>query len=119
MNLSIIPDSPMPAYKQLYDKVASQILSGRIEGGSSLPPIRTLAKELGISVITVRSAWEKLIEDGYIESRAGSGCFAALLTEREKAMKRRSILEEPLKIALEKAASLGYGKEDIIKIILE
>lgn len=117
MDLSIIPDGSIPAYKQLYDKVSSQILSGRIMGGSSLPPIRTVARELGVSIITVRNAWDKLIEDGFIESRAGSGCFAASLTEEERLAKRRALMTEPIKEMIEKAASLGFSKAELIKMI--
>ncbi|MCR5610223.1 MAG: GntR family transcriptional regulator [Clostridiales bacterium] len=119
MDLDIIPNSPIPAYKQLFDKVSSQILSGKIAGGSPLPPIRTVSKELGISVITVRSAWDMLLNEGYIESRAGSGCFAADLSEREKSLRRQAIIKEPVKKAVDKAESLGFSKDDLIKMIRE
>ena len=54
MYLSVLPSSDTPAYRQLYEQLAAQILSGALPSGTALPPIRTVAKELGVSVITVR-----------------------------------------------------------------
>lgn len=117
MDLSIIPNSQIPAYKQLFDKVSLGILSGRIKGGTPLPPIRTVAKELGISVITVRNAWDMLLAEGYIETRAGSGCFAVDLNEHELKSRRKDIMMAPIKEAIDKAVSLGYTKEELIEMI--
>ena len=117
MKLSVLPNTPVPAYKQLYDQISSQILSGELKSGTALPPIRTVSKELGISVITVRSAWDALIGDGYIEARAGSGCYVAPLTDEAISKRRIEALKLPLSDLLSTARSLGFTKEELIKII--
>ena len=60
MYISVLPDSDTPAYKQIYEQISGQILSGAFPPGSVLPPIRAVANEIGTSVVTVRSAWELL-----------------------------------------------------------
>lgn len=119
MNLSVLPNSPIPAYRQLYDQIAHQILSGTLKAGTSLPPIRTVSKELGVSVITVRNAWDALIADGLIESKAGSGCFVASLKRQELESRREEALNGPFDELIEKAKVLGFTKEELIKAIEE
>ena len=77
MRLSVNPNDKTPIYRQLYEQIASQVLSGALQPGEALPPIRAVSRELGVSMITVRSAWDELIRDGYLVSRTGSGCFVA------------------------------------------
>lgn len=115
--LTIIPNSPVPAYRQIFDGIASGIISGRIAGGTPLPPIRTVAKELGVSVITVRSAWEALEADGLIVTRAGSGCYAAELTRGELEGMRLKALEKPLKELISSAKQLGLSGRALIDIV--
>lgn len=115
--LTIIPNSPVPAYRQIYDGIASGIISGRIAGGSPLPPIRTVAKELGVSVITVRSAWDALEADGLIVTRAGSGCYAAELTSFELERMRLKALEKPLRELISSAKQLGMSVDELIETV--
>ena len=117
MRLSVIPTSPIPAYRQLYDEILSQVISGELKPGDALPPIRIAAKELGISVITVRTAWEALEADGLIVTRSGSGCFIADLGAREIREKRKAMLEEPLARLAEAAKKLGFTKEEIMEMV--
>ena len=90
MHISVLSGSDKPAYMQIYEQLSEQIISGAIAPGEALPPIRAVASQTGVSVITVRSAWERLEADGLIETRAGSGCYAALLSsdDMEKHKKR-------------------------------
>lgn len=118
IKLTVLPTGGAPAYKQIADQLASQILSGMLMGGSPLPPIRTVAKELGVSIITVRSAWDELEAEGLIEPRAGSGCFVSELTEEESAQKRRARLKAPARELIQAAASLGFTPEETAELIL-
>lgn len=77
MDLFLSGNSPLPIYRQLFDQLCGQILDGRLKSGDALPPIRTVAKELSISVIPVKRAWEELEAAGFIESFVGRGCFIA------------------------------------------
>lgn len=77
LNLPIMGASDTPIYKQVFDGIAAQILCGSLPGGTCLPPIRTIAAQLGISVITIKRAWEELERSGFITTNVGRGCFVA------------------------------------------
>lgn len=75
MNLAVNNKSEKPIYEQLYEQISNQILNGDLPADYCLPSIRTVAVELGISVITVKKAYEVLEANGFIYTRAGKGCF--------------------------------------------
>lgn len=75
MNLVINNKSEKPIYEQLYEQISSQILNEDLPVDYCLPSIRTVAVELGISVITVKKAYEVLESNDFIYTRAGKGCF--------------------------------------------
>jgi GntR family transcriptional regulator len=77
MDIVINNNSNLPIYEQIRRQLTGQILNGELEAGYCLPPIRTVAAETGISVITVKKAWELLEADGLIYTQAGKGCFVA------------------------------------------
>lgn len=77
MDIIISNASGQPIYDQIYTQVKNAILSGSIKPGETLPSIRSLAKDLRISVITTKRAYEELERDGYIYTVAGKGCFVA------------------------------------------
>ena len=66
MNIILSNESELPIYRQIFDQIQEQILSGAIPEGEVLPSIRKLAKELGISVITTTRAYNELESEGYI-----------------------------------------------------
>jgi GntR family transcriptional regulator len=66
-----------PIYQQIYDQIKTAILSGELREGDMLPSIRALAKDLRISVITTKRAYEELEQGGYIYTAAGKGCFVS------------------------------------------
>ena len=119
MKLSIIPNGPVPVYRQLYEEILSQIVSGELVAGTALPPIRTVARELGISVITVRSAWEALESDGLIVTRAGSGCFTAALGEPELKELKAKLLSEPIRMLIGSAEKLNVTEDELTELIRE
>ncbi len=117
IRLTVLPNSPTPAYRQIAEQIASQILSGEIEGGAPLPPIRTVARELGVSVITVRSAWDSLESDGLIITRSGSGCFAAELSKGDILERKLEIVKQPLNELIASATQMGITKKELIELI--
>ena len=119
IRLSILPNSSTPAYRQIAEQIASQILSGEIEGGSPLPPIRTVARELGVSVITVRSAWDSLESDGLIITRSGSGCFAAGLSKQDISERKIETVKQPLSEIIAAAKQMGITKKELTELIEE
>lgn len=75
MDLVVNAKLDKPIYEQIYDQISAQIVNGQIPPDFCLPSIRTIAAELGISVITVKKAYEVLENNGFIYTRAGKGCF--------------------------------------------
>lgn len=77
MNIIISNASDQPIYEQIVRQIKGQIMSGALSTGEALPSIRLLAKELRISVITTKRAYEELEQAGFIETVAGKGSFVA------------------------------------------
>ena len=77
MDMIISNSSGKPIYEQICDQVKEQILTGSLSAGDALPSMRLLAKELHISVITTKRAYEELEREGFLENVPGKGCFVA------------------------------------------
>ena len=73
------PGSPTPLYEQLYRRIKEDLLAGVIAGGEKLPSKRALAENLNVSRITVESAYQQLLTEGYLQSRPRSGYYAEVL----------------------------------------
>ena len=116
MKLTVTNTSPLPLYRQMYDQLAAQILRGEIAPGE-VPPIRTVAQELSVSLISVRRAWEELERDGFIHTAVGRGTFAAALGETDKAAMRRAILKEKLTDAAQFCAAVGASGEEAAALL--
>ena len=119
MKLSVNPNDKTPIYRQLYEQIASQVLSGTLQPGEALPPIRTVSKELGVSMITVRSAWDELIRDGYLLSRTGSGCFVAPISEANRQGKVSEKLSAAIDETVAAAKALGVTKDQLCELLRE
>lgn len=117
MNIKINNASNKPIYQQLFDKISSQILKGELEGGFCLPPIRTAAVELRVSVITVKKAWEELERQGFIYTMVGRGCFISDLSLNDLSQKRRAIITEKMKKDIEYYKELGMTIDEIIELL--
>jgi GntR family transcriptional regulator len=117
MDVIISGSSDKPIYQQIFDQLSAQIIRGDMDGGAMLPPIRTVAKELRISVITVKKAWEELEQAGLIYSMVGRGCFVAELSERELSEKRSSILHKKMDKDIDFYKELGLSEKEIIDAI--
>lgn len=109
--------SDKPIYQQIFDQISSQIIKGVLETGQSLPPIRTVAKELRISVITIKKAWEELERQGFIYTMVGRGCFVAELSSKDILEKRSSLIDKKLEKDVEYYKELGLSLKEIIEAI--
>lgn len=118
-NISISSDTQTPIYKQLYDQISLQILSGDLESEYLLPSIRTIAKELRVSIITIKKTWEMLEQNGYIYTVPGKGSYVAKHTFRSINEKKKEILQASLLNEINLVKSLGYSKDEIISLIEE
>jgi len=117
MNILISNSSDKPIYEQITSQIKQVIISGELEAGSALPSMRTLAKELRISVITTKRAYEDLERDGFIYTVVGKGSFVAeknLEFVREEQLR---IVEDYLGKAVAGAKAGGIGLEEIQEIM--
>lgn len=117
MDLIISNASPKPIYEQLYDQLRLSIISGLLKEGDLLPSIRNLAKDLRISVITTKRAYDELERDGLVNTVAGKGCFvSAMNMDLVREAELRSI-EEHLRSVISTARGLGLGRDQILEIL--
>lgn len=103
--------SRTPVYQQLYDDVVRLASIGVLKSHTKLPPVRTLASELGINPNTVSKAYKMLEADGYIYSMVGRGSFISEKLNKEIANKIRA--ESKLNEALSDAYKYGITKEEV------
>lgn len=116
INIAISSSSEKPIYQQIYEQISAQVIKGELEQGYCLPPIRTVAKELRISVITVKKAWEELERKGFINTMVGKGCFVAP-RQVELEIKRGELAEEKLKKDIAFYKSLGISLEELQELV--
>ena len=109
--------SETPIYIQIYEQIVSQILTGKLESDFCLPSIRTIAKELGISIITIKKAWEMLEKSNFIYTKAGIGCFVKEHADKHLNDKKIRIAEEKLKTDIEYYKSLKINLNELIELI--
>jgi GntR family transcriptional regulator len=117
MNIVISNTSDKPIYRQIFEQISAQILKGELERDSCLPPIRTVAKELRISVITVKKAWEELEHMGFIYTTVGKGCYVASLCPDELDSKRDELVIKKLKKDISYYKTLGLSLADLVEFI--
>ncbi|MGI5953626.1 GntR family transcriptional regulator [Dysosmobacter sp.] len=117
MELIIRNSTNQPIYDQIYCQIKAQILSGALAPGEALPSIRALAKDLKISVITTKRAYDELEAHGFIYTMAGKGCFVADNNLEILREQRRQELETHLTAALELAKSCGLSRQDLKQML--
>lgn len=113
MKIIISNSSPDPIYEQLGKQIKAQIISGELSEGDPLPSIRKLAKEIQISVITTKRAYEELEKEGFIDTVGGKGCFVAMQNKELLKEKRMKSVEEMLFEAVAEAKKLGIELDDL------
>ena len=122
MELIIRNTSDQPIYQQISTQLKAQIVSGMLKPGELLPSIRALAKDLKVSVITTKRAYDELESEGYLTTVAGKGCFVAeqnLELIRERQLRE---MEAHLSDAVQLARSCGLSRADLLealRILLE
>lgn len=117
MEIIIRNTGGQPIYEQIYSQLKAQIIAGALSPGEALPSIRALAKDLKISVITTKRAYDELEAEGFLYTVAGKGCFVAeknLDLIREQQLKE---LEDHLTAAAGLAKSCGLTVEELVNML--
>ncbi len=117
MDIIISNSSGQPIYEQICRQLKGAVASGKLRPGDPLPSIRNLARDLRISVITTKRAYEELERDGFIQTVAGKGSFVAqqnLELARESNLRE---IEQHLQAALELARQIALPTEELHNIL--
>jgi len=117
MNIVISNSSEEPIYEQIAKQIKNQIMRGELKGGELLPSIRVLAKELQISVITTKRAYDELEQEGYLETVPGKGTFVAVQNKHMLREMRYKMVEEKLAEAVDAAKSIGLEQDELLNML--
>lgn len=113
MKIIVSNSSNDPIYEQIVKQLKTQIINGELKPGSILPSIRSLARELQISVITTKRAYDELEKDGFIDTVGGKGTFVANQNKELLREMRMRIVEDKLGEAINEARNLGINSEQL------
>lgn len=117
MNIIISTTSKQPLFEQIKDQIKQQIHTDILQEGDALPSMRKLAKELQVSVITTKRAYEDLEQEGYVMSAVGKGTFVA--GQQPHILKEWQLrdLENNLEKLVQSAKQINLSKENFIQLL--
>lgn len=122
MTILIDNKSGCPIYDQIYSQIKAQIVSGALCAEQALPSIRNLAKDLGISVITTKRAYDELEKQGFLYTVPGKGCFVAPKNPALLQEENLKAIEAHLSAAVQLAAACGLSRaqlEEMVRYAME
>lgn len=117
MNIIISNASSEPIYQQIAQQIREQIIRGDLQPGEALPSIRNLARELQISVITTKRAYEELEKGGFVETVGGKGSFVSGENRELIREKRLQMVETKLAEAIRDGRMLGLGLAELKEML--
>ena len=122
MGIIINNSSMTPIYEQMVSQMKAQIMSGERKEGDSLPSVRTLAKDLRVSALTVKKAYDELEREGFVTTVHGKGTYVTSANQELMLEEMKKEVEADLEAAIRKGRSCGMSNEEIgelFHIILE
>ena len=122
MKLIINNSSMQPIYEQIVAQVRNKIMQGELEEDTALPSVRTLAKDLRVSALTVKKAYDTQEQEGFVVTVHGKGSFVACANQELMLEEKKKEVEADLEKAIRKGRSCGMSNEEItelFQIILE
>lgn len=122
MKIIINSSSMVPIYEQIMDQIKARITDGDLKENDILPSVRTLAKDLKISALTVKKAYDSLEQEGFTVTIHGKGTYVAAANKEMMMEEYRREVEEELTEVIRKAKRYGLSEEDIremLELILE
>lgn len=117
MKIIISNSSTDPIYEQISSQIKAMIIKGELEIGAGLPSIRGLARDLQISVITTKRAYEELEKEGFIETMQGKGSFVAIQNKELMKEKKLKIIEDKLVEVVKDSKLFGVSLEKIQEMV--
>lgn len=122
MNVIINNSSMQPIYEQIVLQIKTAIMHGELKEEVMLPSVRTLAKNLKVSALTVKKAYDALEEEGFIVTVHGKGSFVTLANQALMLEEKKKEVEADLEMAIRKGRSCGMSDEELtelFQIVLE
>ena len=122
MHIILNHSSMVPIYEQLMEQIKSDIIQSELKEGEALPSVRTLAGELRISALTVKKAYDKLEEEGFVTTVHGKGTYVSASDKQLALEARQKAIEDDFDKVIDRAISMGMSKEEIsevVKLILD
>ena len=117
MRILIDNKSGLPIYDQIYTQIKAQIISGELKEDEPLPSIRNLAKDLRISVVTTKRAYDELEKEGFIYTIAAKGCFVARKNVELLREENLKAIEDHIDRILQLAVTCNLSREDILDMV--
>lgn len=117
MEIVISSNVDKPIYEQIVSQIKGQIMDGHLRPGEAIPSMRTLAKSIHVSVLTVQKAYEQLQKDGFIEMTIGRGSFVSAHNKDFILEEKRRQVESYLQLAANTARESGIALEDLQKLL--
>ncbi len=118
-NIVVRNTTQTPIYQQIYDQISSQIINGDLKPDQLLPSMRTAAKELRVSIITIKKTWEMLESKGLIYTIQVKGSYVRSHTQMDLDEKKKETIRQALRETLETLKSYDVSKDVLIEIINE
>ncbi len=116
MNIIINNSSMQPIYEQIVEQVKMNILKGKLEQGMPLPSVRNLSKDLRISALTVKKAYDALEQEGFVVTVHGKGSFVAGVNQNLLLEEQRKEVEHDFENAIRKARSCGMSVDEMMQL---
>ena len=117
MDIVVSNSDPRPIYEQIYSQIRSQIIDGRLKEGEVLPSMRVLAKDLRVSVITTKRAYNDLEAEGFITTVGGKGCYVSSVAPSAIREGHLVSIQENIRKAAEEAKQNGITLEELHEIV--
>ncbi|MBS4212811.1 GntR family transcriptional regulator [Neobacillus rhizophilus] len=117
MNIIISNSNDQPIYNQIKEQIKEQILRGELAEKTTLPSIRKLAKDLQISVITTKRAYDELEKEGFIETFPGKGSFVASQNHELLKEKQLKLIEEKLSEIIEHSKAFNINVDELMQML--
>ena len=117
MHIILNHSSMVPIYEQLVEQIKTEILQSRLSEGEVLPSVRKLSAELRIRSLTVKKAYDRLEEEGFVTTVHGKGTFVTATDQQVAVEARRKAVEEEFEKAIDRAENIGMSKEEILEVV--
>ncbi len=117
MHIILNHSSMVPIYEQLMEQIKSKIIENQLQEGEALPSVRSLAGELRISALTVKKAYDKLEEEGFVTTVHGKGTYVTASDQQLAMEARRKAVEDDFEKVIDRSLAMGMKKEEISEIV--